>query len=86
MKIEQPSNYDGQQLVRIRLVSGADSANAGADDGTVLLQDQVVTFTEDTNGKMVYNLGKVEYNSGDVLYFDVQDSSGDYSAIWSYNL
>ena len=86
LKIEQPSNYDGQQLVRIRLVSGADSANAGADDGTVLLQDQVVTFTEDTNGKMVYNLGKVEYNSGDVLYFDVQDSSGDYSAIWSYNL
>ena len=51
-----------------------------------LLQYQVVTFTEDTNGKMVYNLGKVEYNSGDVLYFDVQDSSGDYSAIWSYNL
>lgn len=86
LKIEQPSNYDGQQLVRIRLVSGSDSGNAGTDDGTVILQDQVLSFTEDSSGKMVYNLGKVQYNSGDVLYFDVQDSSGEYSPIWSYNL
>ena len=86
LSIVQPDSYDGQREVRIRLVSADESSSAGADDGTVILQDQVLTFTENSRGEMVYDLGSVQYENGDVLFFDVKDDSGDYTTIWSYNL
>lgn len=86
LSIVQPDSYDGQREVRIRLVSAAESSSAGADDGTIILQDQVLTFTENSRGEMVYDLGNVQYENGDVLFFDVKDDSGDYTTIWSYNL
>lgn len=86
LSIVQPDSYDGQREVRLRLVPAAESSSAGADDGTVILQDQVLTFTENSRGEMVYDLGSVQYENGDVLFFDVKDDSGDYTTIWSYNL
>ena len=86
LSIIQPDSYDGQSEVRIRLVSAGQSDTAAADGGTVILQDQTLSFTEDSNGNMVYDLGNVQYGDGDVLYFDVKDDSGNYSTIWSYNL
>ena len=86
LSIVQPDSYDGQREVRLRLVPAAESSSAGADDGTVILQDQVLTFTENSRGEMVYDLGSVQYENGDVLFFDVKEDSGDYTTIWSYNL
>lgn len=81
LKIREPENYDGQQLVRLRLVQGSDDAQGG----TTILQDQPLTFDE--NGE--YAVGQITGQSGEstgTLYFDVQDDSGNYTTIWSYPL
>ena len=82
LKIREPENYDGQQLVRLRLVQGSEDAQGG----TTILQDQTLTFDE--NGE--YAVGQITGQSGEstgTLYFDVLDEdSGDYTTIWSYPL
>lgn len=80
LKIGEPDNYEGQP-VRLRLVQGSDDAQGG----TTILQDQPLTFDE--NGE--YAVGQITGQSGEstgTLYFDVQDDSGNYTAIWSYPL
>lgn len=82
LKIQEPENYDGQQLVRLRLVQGSEDAQGG----TTILQDQTLTFDE--NGE--YAVGQITGQSGEstgTLYFDVLDEdSGSYTTIWSYPL
>ncbi len=80
LKIGEPDNYEGQ-MVRLRLVQGSEDAQGG----TTILQDQILTFDE----KGEYLVGQITGQSGEstgTLYFDVLDSSGNYTTIWSYPL